>query len=92
VDLVFGDQPGFPKKPDPAIFTDHILPRYARWQRQQILMVGDTEIDILFAKAVGISSCWASYGYGEMEHCRRLGPDHEISSIAELPALVLAGR
>src|SRR5271155_2833211 len=39
VDLVFGDQPGLPKKPDPAVFTDHILPRYAQWQRQQILMV-----------------------------------------------------
>jgi phosphoglycolate phosphatase len=91
VDLVFGDQPGLPNKPDPAIFTDHILPRYGQWQRRQILMVGDTEIDILFAKAAGISSCWASYGYGEIEHCRRLAPDHEISSIAELPALVLAG-
>lgn len=92
VDLVFGDEPGLPNKPDPAVFTDHILPRYAQWQKRQLLMVGDTETDIRFAKSAGISSCWASYGYGEMEPCRSLAPDHEISSIAELPALVLADR
>jgi phosphoglycolate phosphatase len=91
VDLVFGDQPGLPNKPDPAVLTDHILPRYPQCQRQQILMVGDTATDIGFAKAAGISSCWASYGYGELEDCRGLAPDHEISSIAELPALFLAG-
>ena len=28
VDLVFGDEPGLPKKPDPAIVVNHILPRY----------------------------------------------------------------
>ena len=28
------------------------------------------------------------YGYGEPERCRKLEPEHEISSIGELPALV----
>lgn len=88
VDLVFGDEPGLPKKPDPAVLTDHILPRYALLQRDRILIVGDTETDILFAKAAGISSCWVSYGYGEAERCRRLAPDHEVSDIVELPTLV----
>jgi phosphoglycolate phosphatase len=89
IDFVFGDEPGFPKKPDPAILTDHILPRYPHLHNEQILMVGDTETDIIFAKNTGISCCWASYGYGEMEGCRKLEPEHEISSIEELPALVL---
>jgi phosphoglycolate phosphatase len=88
VDLVFGDEPGLPKKPDPAILMDHILPRYAQLQREQILMVGDTEVDILFAKSTGICCCWASYGYGEKERCRKLAPEHEIAGIDELPALV----
>ena len=87
VDLVFGDEPGLPKKPDPAIVVDHILPRYAPLQREQILVVGDTEIDILLAKRAGIACCWASYGYGETERCRQLEPEHEISSIEQLPAL-----
>lgn len=88
VELVFGDEPGLPKKPDPAILMDHILPRYGQLQMEQMLVVGDTEVDILFAKRTGISCCWASYGYGETERCRKLAPEHEISSIAELPALV----
>ena len=88
VDLVFGDEPGLPKKPDPAIVTDHILPRYASLRREQMLVVGDTEIDILLAKRTGIPCCWASYGYGETERCRQLEPEHEISSIEQLPALV----
>jgi phosphoglycolate phosphatase len=88
VDLVFGDEAGLPKKPDPAIVVDHVLPRYAPLPREQMLMFGDTEIDILLAKRTGIPCCWASYGYGETERCRRLFPEHEISSIEQLPALV----
>jgi len=88
VDLIFGDEPGLPKKPDPAIVVDHILPRYAELQRAQMLIVGDTETDILFAKSAGLTSCWASYGYGEADRCRALGPEHEIASIGELPFIV----
>jgi phosphoglycolate phosphatase len=88
VDFVFGDEPGLPKKPDPAILVDHILPRYAPLRREQILVVGDTEIDILLAKRAGISCCWASYGYGETERCRQLAPEHQISGIEQLAALV----
>jgi phosphoglycolate phosphatase len=40
--------------------TEYILPRYERLPREQILIVGDTATDILFAKAAGIASCWAS--------------------------------
>jgi phosphoglycolate phosphatase len=88
VDLVFGDEPGLPKKPDPAILVDHILPRYAPLQREQAFVVGDTEIDILLAKRTGVPCCWASYGYGDAERCRKLAPEHEISSIEQLSALV----
>jgi phosphoglycolate phosphatase len=90
LDMVFADQPGLPKKPDPAILVEHVLPRYAHLAAEQILMVGDTEIDILFAKRTGMSACWASYGYGDPERCRKLGPDHQIAKIDELPALVLS--
>ncbi len=90
VDLIFADEPGLPKKPDPAIIVDHVLPRYPQLFREQILMVGDTETDILFAKRTGMASCWVSYGYGEAARCRKLSPDFEIASLSELPALALA--
>jgi phosphoglycolate phosphatase len=89
---VFGDEPNLPKKPDPAILTGHILPRYPDLRQDHILIVGDTETDILFAKAAGVASCWASYGYGEPERCRELKPDHVITTIEQLPALVRSGQ
>jgi phosphoglycolate phosphatase len=88
VDMIFGDEPNLPKKPDPAILTNYVLPRYAGLAKDQLLIVGDTETDILFAKAAEITSCWASYGYGEPERCRELKPDHVITTIEQLPALV----
>jgi phosphoglycolate phosphatase len=88
VDLVLADEPGLPRKPDPALMTDHILPRYPRLQSRQILMVGDTETDIAFAKAGGMPCCWASYGYGDPQRCRALAPEHEIAGIEELPRLI----
>jgi phosphoglycolate phosphatase len=87
IDVVFGDEPSLPKKPDPAILTDHILPHYPQLRPDQVVMVGDTETDIAFARAGGIVSCWAAYGYGESNRCRALRPDYEIASIGELPAL-----
>jgi phosphoglycolate phosphatase len=92
VDMVFGDEPNLPKKPDPQILTRHVLPRYAGLSTDQILVIGDTETDILFAKAAGVASCWASYGYGEPDRCRALGPDHVITTIEQLPALVHSGH
>jgi phosphoglycolate phosphatase len=91
IETVLGDEPGVPRKPDPAMMTDHILPRYAHLQRDQILIVGDTEADILFAKRSGLPCCWASYGYGEKDRCRALEPQHEISRIEELPPIVRRG-
>jgi phosphoglycolate phosphatase len=88
VDLVFGEEPNRPKKPDPEILTGHILPHYEDLKKDQVLIVGDTETDILFAKAAGVASCWASYGYGDADRCRALEPDNVITSIEQLPALL----
>lgn len=91
IDFVVGDQPGIPKKPDPAVLTELVGPRYAV-PRDEMLMVGDTEVDILFARRTGVSCCWASYGYGEPQRCRTLRPQHVISAITELPAVVLGAH
>jgi phosphoglycolate phosphatase len=88
VDFVLADQPGIPHKPDPTLLTDHILARFPEIQRRHMLMVGDTEIDIQFAKRAGIACCWAAYGFGDRQRCRALAPEHQIESIGELPAVI----
>ena len=92
IGVIFGDAPGLPKKPDPAILTEHILPRFPGLDPSRILVVGDTETDILLAKRSRAVACWASYGYGDIENCRRLEPEHEITSMSALPALVRTQR
>ncbi|KAK0726639.1 HAD-like domain-containing protein [Apiosordaria backusii] len=82
VALVVGDTPGVPKKPDPASFRDLVSPLYPDIKAKDILVVGDTEADILFAKNIGAHSCWASYGYGEPEKCENLAYDVKINELS----------
>ncbi|GGE93643.1 HAD family hydrolase [Hymenobacter cavernae] len=78
-------------KPSPMIFQQIIQPHFPEVPLDEILMIGDTQSDLLFARNCGIDSCWASYGMGDAAECRALGPTYEISGLAELDA-VLQGK
>jgi phosphoglycolate phosphatase len=88
VDFVLADQPGMPHKPDRALLTEHIEPKFPDVARDRMLMVGDTEVDIAFAKNAGLECCWATYGFGDRRRCLALGPEYSIESIDELPLLI----
>jgi phosphoglycolate phosphatase len=88
ISLVIGDQPGIPKKPNPAILNDLVLRNFPRIDRRRVLMVGDTEIDIQFAQNAGVRSCWASYGYGDPARCEELRPDYRLDQVADIVAIV----
>ena len=81
-----------PTKPDPDLFHRRLVPLLGHHPLGDYLMVGDTEIDLRFARNVGIKSCWTSYGYGDGARCRALGPDYEIASFAELVDLASTAR
>lgn len=70
---------------EPAVFHAVILPRYPEVNRERVLVVGDTDADIRFARNIEAASCWASYGYGRREVCSALKPDYTIES----PSLLL---
>jgi phosphoglycolate phosphatase len=88
IQVVFAEQPSRPGKPDPALLTDHIRPEFPEIARRRILMVGDTEVDIRFARQAGIACCWAAYGFGAQARCTALAPDYRIETIEELPSIV----
>ena len=75
---------GYARKPDPASFDAlldmHDLPR------DQVLAVGDRDLDILAGQAAGVHTCLfnATPGYG-------VQPDHVITSFAELENLLDIG-
>jgi phosphoglycolate phosphatase len=55
---------------------------------QDVLVVGDTEADLQYAKNIGAVACWARFGYGEKEECENLGPDLVVDSLEELALLI----
>jgi phosphoglycolate phosphatase len=87
-DLILGDNGQIIPKPNPAVFHSIIKPLFPELDNSQVLMVGDTAVDLLFAKNAGIDVCWAAYGYGDRAQCLALEPTFAIDDISELAALV----
>ena len=89
ISMVVGDTKALRKKPDPMAYTDFIKPKFATIPSHEILMVGDTPADLLFAQAIGADSCWAEYGYGDTKSCRALKPTYTIRHLTDLLAILL---
>ncbi|MEG4092358.1 HAD family hydrolase [Microcoleus sp. Pol12B4] len=87
-DLILGDNGQIIPKPNPSVFHSIIKPLFPELDNSQILMVGDTAVDLLFAKNVGIDVCWAAYGYGDRAQCLALEPTFAIDDISELAVFV----
>ncbi len=90
-DLVLSAEDVQFNKPKPELYSRHIAPEFAKIGRDQTIVIGDAEIDIQFAKAAGLTSCWAAYGYGDAVECRALHPDFEIREVKELRNILRAG-
>ncbi|WP_153004022.1 HAD family hydrolase [Pseudomonas syringae] len=71
-------------KPDPASFFERVRPRMRHGDKAQVLVIGDTEIDLGYARNLGVASCWAAYGYGLSSRCEVLAPDFVIQSANDL--------
>jgi len=50
----------------------------------QALMVGDTDNDLLAARAAGVTNCAVTWGYSDTDFIRSLAPDHLIDKPDEL--------
>lgn len=86
--LVIGDTKTLRKKPDPMAYTDFIKPKFKEIRPKEILMVGDTPADLLFAQNIGADSCWAEYGYGDEKTCRALNPTYTIRQLADILSIL----
>lgn len=82
--MVIGDTQTLKKKPDPMAYIDFIKPKYKEISPKQILMIGDTPADLLFAQNIGADSCWAEYGYGDKKACLAIHPTYTIKQFADL--------
>ena len=74
------------KKPHPLPF-EKIL-ELAQVTKDEVLMVGDGEPDILGARNSGIKSAAVEYGYLAIEELMALGADFRLKDLAQLNALI----
>ena len=77
---------GIPFKPDPTIIN--IILGDQGWSREETLMVGDTDKDVLVGKNASVATCAVTYGSLTHEELERFSPDHIITSFPELLAIV----
>lgn len=71
-------------KPGPESFFEQIKPRMRHGDNARVLVIGDTEIDLGYARSLGVASCWAAYGYGLASRCEVLAPDFVILTAMDL--------
>ncbi|KAL4921137.1 HAD-like domain-containing protein [Aspergillus aurantiobrunneus] len=81
------------RKPDPAGFTEVLVPRLKeRFGRGceggDVLMVGDTITDLLFARNIGARVCWCRFGQGDRRECERVGPEYTVDRLVDVVSVV----
>lgn len=54
------------------------------WDKDETLVVGDMNVDILMGKAAGTATCGAIYGNGSVEDLKEAGADYAISAFADI--------
>ena len=86
-DLVIAEEIGLAKKPSPLVFSERILPVFTSAKSEHCIVVGDTVLDLHFAKLLGTHSCFASYGFGNQAECETVGYTHRLDCIADLIAI-----
>jgi phosphoglycolate phosphatase len=86
--LVIAARDASPTKPDPRSYFERIAPELGVAACERVLVAGDTDIDIRYARSIGATACWAVYGYGNPDECERLQPDVIARSPDDIAAAV----
>ncbi|MDR1373637.1 MAG: HAD family hydrolase [Treponema sp.] len=81
-DLIYGDLPGRPRKPDPAAAWEMLMKLDAT--PRETIFVGDSEVDIETARAASCHALGVSWGFRDREMLRRAGADRIIDNPEEL--------
>lgn len=82
--LVLAEEPGQPKKPDPAVFASRIAPSFPGVRAEDCVVIGDTSADLEFARNIGATACFAEYGFGDRPSCDAVGYQVAFSHLSEL--------
>jgi len=84
-DIAIGGQAGLKLKPDPEAILKII--DQLNVQPDHVVMIGDSENDILAGKAAGVMTCAVTFGFRPKETLLPLHPDFVINASNELISL-----
>ena len=82
IDVIFGQRPDVPLKPDPAV-VEEIL-SLTGVAREEVLYVGDSGVDITTAHAAGLRAIGVSWGFRAREELLQAHADRIIDHAEEL--------
>ena len=74
LDVVWGQQPPFAVKPDPAVY--HHVCALLGVQAGETLYCGDSDVDMLFAKNAGAKGVGCLWGFRDEAELKTAGADH----------------
>ncbi|HTR82475.1 MAG TPA: HAD-IA family hydrolase, partial [Bacteroidota bacterium] len=73
---------GMPHKPNPYILNKII--KEQAWRKEETVMVGDTDRDILMGKNAGVATCGVTYGTFSREQMEAIHPQWIVDSFPQL--------
>lgn len=68
---------------------ENIMHAHEISDKEQVVMIGDREHDILAAHETGVKSCAVTYGFGSIEELVKSKPNFLVNSVNELSGLFL---
>ena len=78
----WGQREQFPRKPSPESLIHMIA--LCGCEKSEVLYVGDSDVDVIFAHNAGVKVCGVSWGFRGAEELKNAGADCLINSAEEL--------
>lgn len=82
----WGQQKQYPRKPSPESLEALIA--LSGCEKEEVLYVGDSNVDVVFAHGAGVNVCGVSWGFRGAEELRQAGADLIVDSAEELYSAV----
>lgn len=79
---VLGQREGIPTKPDPSIVFD--IMAKAEVQREEVLYVGDSNVDMQTAHNAGVAAVGVTWGFRPREELEALQPEYMVDEPEEI--------
>lgn len=84
---VIGQNPQFPKKPEPKVFLDLMARRDVK--KEDVCYIGDSDVDILFGRRAGVDTIGAAWGFRGAQELKNAGAPRIVYRVSELEEDIL---